>query len=118
MGFELKDSEAFIYADYTPTYRVSTPAKLSNGSLTVDFGSKSFATSVDLVDGTKTTKLQAGGAVGADGRLYGDAAAGRTGYMNVQGLLSNDKGGSAAYIFNSRLDSLRTVNGTTYWLKH
>jgi hypothetical protein len=118
MGFELKDSEAFIYADYTPTYRVETPAKLSNGSLTVDFGSKSFATSVDLADGTKTTKLQAGGVVGADGRLYGDAAAGRTGYMNVQGLLSNEKGGSAAYIFNGRLDSLRTVNGVTYWLKH
>jgi hypothetical protein len=35
--------------------------------------------------------------------------------MNVQGLLSNANGGGAAYIFDSRLDDKRTVNGATYW---
>ncbi len=35
--------------------------------------------------------------------------------MNVEGLLSNDNGGSAAYVFDARLDPKRTVNGVTYW---
>jgi hypothetical protein len=117
IGFELRGGEAFVYTDYTPTYRVETPATLSNGMLTVDFGKQSFATSVDLASQAGNAKLQATGAVGSDGRLYGDAAAGRSGFMNVQGLLSNQNGGSAAYIFDGRLDEKRTVNGVTYWEK-
>jgi hypothetical protein len=35
--------------------------------------------------------------------------------MNVQGVLSKDKGGSAAYIFDGRVDANRTVNGATSW---
>jgi hypothetical protein len=116
IGFKLADSEAFIYTNYTPTYRTESRATLTNGALNVDFGSKSFSTSLDLVsDAGQTTKLQAGGAVAADGRLYGDAAGTRAGYMNVQGLLSNANGGTAAYIFDSRLDDKRTVNGATSW---
>jgi hypothetical protein len=116
IGFKLADSEAFIYTNYTPTYRTESKATLTNGALNVDFGSKSFSTSLDLVsDAGQTTKLQASGAVAADGRLYGDAAGSRAGYMNVQGLLSNVDGGKAAYIFDSRLDDKRTVNGVTSW---
>jgi hypothetical protein len=49
--------------------------------------------------------------------MYGDEAKGRTGMLNLQGLLSNEKGGSAAYIFDGRIDALRSVNGATYWLR-
>lgn len=115
IGFQLKGGEAFIYTDYTPTFRIETPATLNNGTLTVDFGSKSFATSVDLASGAESFKLRSVGAVGADGRLYGDPANGQTGVMNLQGLLSKQNGGSAAYIFDSRLDEKRTANGVTYW---
>ena len=115
IGFQLRSSEAFVYTDYTPTYRVETPATLSNGTLSVDFGKQSFATSADLASQAGNAKLQATGVVGADGRLFGDAAAGRVGYINVQGLLSSQNGGSAAYIFDGRLDDKRTVNGVTYW---
>lgn len=121
VGFKLSDSEAFIYTDYTSTYRVENKATLSNGALNVDFGKKSFSTSMDLTSDTgQLTKLQAGGAVTSEGRMYGDAAESRVGYMNVQGVLSNANGGSAAYIFDSRLDEKRTVNGVTYWqqIKH
>jgi len=38
--------------------------------------------------------------------------------MNVDGILSNDKGGSASYIFDGRIDKLRSVNGGTYWQQH
>jgi len=117
IGFKLRESEAFVYTDYTPTYRVATTASLKNGELTVDFGSKSFSTGVDMVSSTGNARLTAGGQVGKDGRLYGDGASGRIGVMNVQGLLSNQDGGSAAYIFDSRLDERRTVNGVTYWKK-
>jgi hypothetical protein len=118
IGFQLKGGEAFIYTDYTPTYRIETPATLSNGTLTVDFGSKSFATGVDLSSGAETFKLSGAGSVGADGRLYGDAANGQTGVMNLQGLLSKQNGGSAAYIFDSRIDDKRSANGATYWQKN
>jgi len=115
IGFQLKSSEAFIYTDFTPTYRIETPATLTNGTLTVDFGSKSFATSADLVSGSETFKLRGAGAVGADGQLQGSVGRSETGVMNVQGLLSKQNGGSAAYIFDSRLDDKRSANGVTYW---
>jgi hypothetical protein len=114
IGFQLKGGEAFIYTDFTPTYRIETPASLVNGKLTVDFGSRSFATSIDLVSGTESFKLSGGGSVEADGRL-GGAANGQIGAMNLQGLLSKQNGGSAAYIFDSRLDERRSANGVTYW---
>lgn len=116
IGFKLSDSEAFVYTNFTPTYRTESKAVLTNGALSVDFGSRNFSTSIDLVSsGNPTTKLQATGTVGTDGRLFGDAAESRLGYMNVQGILSNAKGGTASYIFDSRLDDKRTVNGATYW---
>jgi hypothetical protein len=114
IGFQLKGGEAFIYTDYTPTFRIETPATLSNGTLTVDFGGRSFATSIDLTSGTESFKLSGGGTVEADGRLGADAH-GQTGVMSLQGLLSKQNGGSAAYIFDSRLDEKRTANGVTYW---
>jgi hypothetical protein len=117
IGFALKDSEVFIYTDYGPTSRISTPAAVNNGKLTVDFGSSSFTTSLMLISNGTATPLQGQGTVGADGRLYGDPAASRVGFINIQGLLSNDKGGTASYLFDGRLDALRTVNGATYWRK-
>lgn len=117
IGFRLRDSEAFVYTDFTPTYRTTTAAQLNNGVLSVDFGSKSFATSFDMTSAAGNAQLQANGQVGKDGRLYGDTANGRAGFVNVQGLLSSQNGGSAAYIFDGRLDERRTVNGATYWEK-
>lgn len=114
VGFALRESEAFIYTDYGNN-RLTAPATVSNGRLRVDFGTKSFTTSFDLASKDELFKFQAQGVVSADGRLYGDLAAGRPGYVNLQGLLSNEKGGSAAYIFDGRIDERRTVNGATYW---
>lgn len=114
VSFTLKNSEAYIYTDNW-WGRVVTPAALQNGQLAVDFGTKTFTTSLDLVSTGELFKLQSQGAVTANGRLYGDASNGRAGVMNLQGALSTEKGGSAAYIFDSRLDALRTVNGVTYW---
>jgi hypothetical protein len=117
IGFSLRDAEAVVYTDYGYGSRTIAPATVANGSLNVDFGSRTFATNFNILSKDESIPFQATGAVGNDGRLYGDEAKGRPGYLNVQGLLSNDKGGSASYIFDGRIDTLRTVNGVTYWLR-
>jgi len=114
MGFKLADSEAYIYTHFGST-SIASEAALSNGKLNVDFGSRSFATSFDLSGKGEKFNFRADGTLGADGTLYGDRVDGRAGRMNVQGLLTNDKGGAAAYIFDGRIDDRRTVNGGTYW---
>ena len=113
-GFKLVDSEAYIYTDYGLKY---TPraATLSNGRLDINFGARSFATSFDLSSKDETFSFRADGVLGADGVMYGDRAGGRPGYVNVQGLLTNDNGGGAAYIFDGRIDDRRSVNGGTSW---
>lgn len=113
-GFALKGSEAYVYSDFGNS-RLVAPAQISNGKLNVDFGGRTFQTSFDLTSKSELFKFQSQGTVSADGRLYGDSANSRTGYLDLTGLLSGDKGGSAAYIFNGRIDSIRTVNGVTYW---
>jgi hypothetical protein len=115
IGFQLKAGEAFIYTNYTPSFRTEAPASLTNGTLTVDFGNKSFATGVDVTSATESFRLSGGGTVGLDGQLHGGQPSSQHGVMNLQGLLSKQNGGSAAYIFDSRLDEKRTMNGVTYW---
>jgi len=117
MGFKLAESEAYLYTHYGPTgaaYSASA-ATLSNGKLNVDFGDRSFTTSFDLTGKGETFALRGNGVLTSDGTLYGERANGQSGLINVQGLLTNDKSGGAAYIFDGRLDDRRTVNGGTYW---
>jgi hypothetical protein len=114
IGFQLKGGEAFVYTEYTPAFRIETPASVSNGKLTVDFGNKSFTTSIDVTSAGETFKLGSTGAVREDGRLFGGGSS-QPGVMNLQGLLSKQNGGSAAYIFDSRIDEKRLINGATYW---
>ncbi len=114
MGFKLMQSEVYMYTDYGKN-RIESPATMSNGKLNVDFGARTFTTSADVTSLKETFALQAQGALGKDGRLYGDAARGATGVMNVQGLLSNEQNGAAVYIFDARLDPNRTVNGAAKW---
>jgi hypothetical protein len=117
IGFALRDAEAVIYTDYGYGSRTIAPATVSNGALNVDFGSRTFATSFTLLAKNEAIPFQGTGTVGNDGRMYGDETKGRVGVLNLQGLLSNDKGGIASYIFDGRIDTLRTVNGATYWLR-
>jgi hypothetical protein len=116
IGFSLAQSEAFVTNEST---RVSTAATLENGKLNVDFGKAAFTTSFDLQSSTGVYPLRAAGTVAKDGLLTGNLQFGQaaTTNMAVTGVLSNENGGSAAYIFSSRLDEKRVVNGATYWRK-
>lgn len=116
VGFSLHTGEAYIYTDLPAGRRVESAA-LSNGALNIDFGARTYATSVDMASQTDALTLRSTGMVTDNGRLFSNAALGQRGQIDLQGLLSTENGGSAAYIFTGRLDENRTVNGATYWKK-
>ena len=113
VGFKLADSEAFVTTNYGYASN-AVVANLSNGKLDVDFGNKSFTTSFDAATLKENFSFRGDGVVTSDGGLYGGVN-GRANYVNVQGLLSNDKGGAAAYIFDGQIDERRRINGAAYW---
>ncbi|WP_409265718.1 FecR domain-containing protein [Massilia sp. BHUDP2] len=115
VGFGLRDSEAVVTTEYGYGNNVAEHATLSNGSLMVDFGKRTFQTGMDVNTSTDVVRVSADGTVTNDGRLYGNAAEGRHRIMNVQGLLTNERGGTATTIFDGRLDEKRTVSGGATW---
>jgi hypothetical protein len=113
MGFALQDSEAYVNNQSTG---VVTTAKVQNGSLNIDFAKATFSTSIDLLTSSEIFKRQAQGKVFSDGQftslnLYPSN-------MSVNGILTSEKGGSAAYLFQTYLDADRTISGVTVWGKH
>lgn len=115
IGFSLRSSEAVVTTEYGFGNTVVAPVTLSNGSLLVDFGGRTFKTGMDVTTSADVVRISADGSVSADGRLFGNAAEGRRGIVNVHGILTNERGGSASYIFDGRLDEKRTVNGAATW---
>jgi hypothetical protein len=117
-SFKLQGGEATIrYASSSAT----TTAAMQNGLLELDFGKASFVTSFDLVNGADRYRMMAEGIVTSDGRFansaYDRAFRPQSNNMQVDGLLSNANGGSAAYLFDRNLDNERSVKGVTYWAK-
>lgn len=112
MDFALKRSEAYILEEKRSAL---TPATLENGRLQVNFANTTFATSFDLVSQGERFKLQAQGTVSRDGLLNGASQFERPTNMAVTGGLSKDNGGSAAYLFQGRIDDQRVASGATYW---
>lgn len=95
-------------------------ATLENGQLQVNFAKQSFNTSFDLVSNGAKTNLYATGVVGQDGSLSNSSQFAPGNNMSVQGGLVNpigQPGQLAGYVFQSRLDTLRTVNGVTLWMR-
>ncbi|MCC2971137.1 FecR domain-containing protein [Massilia sp. IC2-476] len=113
VGFNLQASEAYVY---TADGALPSEAKISNGKLNVDFGARTFTTGFDLTTASgELFKMNSEGAVGYNGRLTGNELWKAPTNMNVEGQLSNENGGAAAYIFDRRLDDQRIINGATYW---
>lgn len=114
MGFALKDSQAVVFDQ---DKRVLSGATLENAKLQLDFAKASFNTGFDLVTGNERFALQAQGTVSSTGILSGAGQYSRPTNMAVNGVVTAEKGGTAAYLFQSRLDSNRLVSGATYWGK-
>ncbi|MFZ6760627.1 FecR family protein [Undibacterium sp. Ji50W] len=115
MGFSLMDSQAVV----VDQKGLEAAAKLENGKLQLDFAKSSFATSFDLLTGSERFALQAQGVVGANGTLAGGDQNTYPNNMQVNGAVTAEKGGTAAYVFSSRLDNAgnRYAYGVTYWNK-
>ena len=115
MSFALNQSEAFII-----TGPANTPvaATLENGQLRVDFANASFATGFDLVSQSKERySLKALGGVSASGLLQGANQFSSGSNMQVNGAVGPQNGGTAAYIFQSRIDNNQLAIGGTSWVK-
>lgn len=112
IGFSLANSEAYVLneTDYS-----ASKATVDNGKLTVDFGSRSFTTSLDLHNQNHTYNFYANGSVGASGLLFGDDLFKATSNMQVNGALSPENGGRAGYLFQGRIDANHVASGATYW---
>jgi hypothetical protein len=113
VGFRLTGGEAVITSDNVTVAPVM--ATLDKGSLTFDFDKKKFATSIDLLVNTDRYTLTGTGSVARDGRFGVDNAYAPGNNMSATGLLSNENGGSAAYIFRSRIGGELTANGIALW---
>ena len=114
-SFALKGGEATIRNQGSAT----TTADLKNGLLAVDFGSASFTTSFDVVSGGETFNMKAEGSVAKSG-LFGNMSRDvlvnpQSNNMHVNGALSEENGGAAAYLFRRTLQDNREMNGITVW---
>lgn len=113
LNFGLRESAAYINEEGRGLYT----AKVENGHLQVDFGKQKFTTGFDLVNQNERFKLQAQGGVTKDGLMLGDSQFMRPTNMAVNGVVTPDNGGTAAYLFQSRIDATRVATGATYWTK-
>lgn len=117
VGFTLQASEAYIHNDNPAIPTVA--AKLENGVLNFNFDNRTFLTTIDLVSDSERTALKARGQVASDGRFGSENRFTNpyTTNMSVDGMLSSENGGTAAYLLNTRLGNDRTVYGATQWGK-
>ncbi|BBB69503.1 hypothetical protein UNDYM_5250 [Undibacterium sp. YM2] len=116
MGFALKDSQAVVVDNIKS---LESAAKLENAKLQLDFAKATFTTGFDVVSGSERFALKGEGSVTSTGILYGANQYVPAANMSVQGVVTNEKGGTAAYIFQSKLneDGTRMVYGVTNWGK-
>ncbi|MFZ6875193.1 FecR family protein [Undibacterium sp. Di27W] len=116
MGFALNDSLALMKDNVK---NLETPAKLENGKLQLDFAKATFTTGFDVIAGSEKFALRGEGSVTSNGVLFGANQYLPTANMSVQGVVTAEKGGTAAYVFQSKLDEdgKRMIYGVTYWNK-
>ena len=106
--FQLADSEASLLTNQ----KILTPAQITSPSLTVDFGARTYDTSLTVTAGTSAPVLvQSSGNINFQGLFDSKVS---TPYTVVHGLISNDAS-QAGYIFQRDLSSSLSVLGVTRW---
>ena len=114
-AFTLKGGEATIRNQSGAV----TSADLRNGLLSFNFDKASFATSFDVVSAGETFGMKAEGSVAKNGFFSNMArdvlVRPDINNMHVNGLLGNEDGGSAAYLFKRTLQDQREMNGIAIW---
>ncbi|MDQ1817518.1 FecR family protein [Massilia sp. CCM 9210] len=88
-------------------------ATIGDASLKVDFGKKTFVTSMMVYSPETQMKVTGVGDVLSKGDLYNQAVSNSL----IRGYLSGDKGTAATFIFKSRNDPNLTAEGITQWAR-
>ena len=89
----------------------ATPAAISNALLSIDFGARTFATSLNLSANGTTYQLSGYGGVAGNGQLNGDYAS----PLHVQGAVAGNTATQAGYVFWQGLNSNNSAVGATLW---
>ncbi|MCW2313988.1 FecR family protein [Rhodoferax antarcticus] len=122
VSFSLQNSQAVIQSDGAGAI---SAASLENGKLTVNFAASSFVTQFDLLTQGQRIPRRAEGAIFKDGTFGNISQFSGRNNMIVQGVLAQNPGPTAAYLFETRLDngqpnaslSGQVASGVTYWAK-
>lgn len=109
-SFALQDYEAGIFMGTSGTTAI--PAKLSNSQLSVNFGTREYATQFVISGGDQGGALISQGRVQANGAFESDA--GRSN-MAVVGGLAGEKASQAGYVFMGRVGPDAIAAGGTFW---
>lgn len=114
LGLVMKDGEAYVKDQ---SLGQISKAKMENGRLLINFSSSTFTTDFDLLTQDERFSMVSQGHVTRDGKLDGNQQFSLPTNMAVSGVVTAEKGGSASYIFQRRLDNNRQAFGITYWSK-
>lgn len=107
--FRVSDSEAYL-RNAAGNYQA---AEVKGGALTVDFGQKTFSTSINYSSGGSEQALQAQGQLSDTGRFKVDALRSN---MLVSGALAGN-GSEAAYYFQKNFADQSKALGVVHWVR-
>jgi hypothetical protein len=88
------------------------PSTASNTSLSIDFASRRFETSMSLKAGDLATEISAKGSVEPTGRFMSDAFVSSS---IIQGLTGGKDASQAMYLYQRSIDSRFQATGATSW---
>lgn len=108
VGFTLADSEAYRKVGTT-----LTPATVSDAALTMDFGKRSFDTSLMWKQGGQSIAINASGKITWQGIMISDASRSNA---EVVGALTAANS-QAGYLFSRPIDASATAIGATRWIR-
>ncbi|MCX7170394.1 MAG: FecR family protein [Proteobacteria bacterium] len=108
VGFTLADSEAYRKVGTT-----LTPAAVSDAALTMDFGKRSFDTSLIWKQGGQSIAINASGNITWQGIMISDASRSNA---EVVGALTAANS-QAGYLFSRPIDASATAIGATRWIR-
>lgn len=111
-NFNLNSFEAGVYLGNNPGSAIA--AQITNPTLSVDFGNRTFATQLTMTGGAYKGGFIANGTVLPGGLFEADAARSN---MTLSGGLAGKSADQAAYIFSGRIDANAIAGGATFWRK-
>lgn len=111
-NFSLSTFEAGVYLGNNPTSAIA--AQITNPTLSVDFGKRTFTTQLSVAGGAYKGDFVAKGTVMPTGLFEFDAGKSN---MAVAGGLAGNPADQAAYIFSGRIDVNAMTAGGTFWRK-